>query len=405
MDLPGALDWLYATQLFGIKLGLEQTARLLDAAGAMPGPGVRVVHVAGTNGKGSTSVMIEALARSQGITTGLFTSPHLVDFSERMRVNGEQIGGDELLRLLQRIRELAQRQDHAPTFFELALALALIHFGERGVELIILETGLGGRLDATNAVPKDVAVLTPIALDHQQYLGDTLAAVAAEKAGIIAPGKPVVTAPQLSEAMKVIHRTATERLSPLTLVGRPLSLPSLPLAGSHQQQNAALAVAAVRKLGLSLSPGQIAEALSHVSWPGRFERIATRGLVLDGAHNPHAARALAETWQREYPGRKAPVAFAASADKNVADIVRLLDRVASSWHCVPSTSPRVMPPQDMSALIGSLSSSPVSCHDELASGLAAAQREGDPVLVTGSLFLVGDVKALLADAAARSTLQ
>lgn len=405
MDLPSALDWLYATQLFGIKLGLEQTVRLLDAAGAMPGPGVRVVHVAGTNGKGSTSAMIEALVRSQGIKTGLFTSPHLVDFSERVRVNGEQISEDELLRLLQRVRDLAGQQEHAPTFFELALALALIHFREQGVELIILETGLGGRLDATNAVPKDIAVLTPIALDHQQYLGDTLAGVAAEKAGIIALGKPVVTVPQLSEAMEVIHRTAVERLAPMTLVGRPLSLPSLPLAGEHQQQNAALAVAVVRRLGLPLAPEKILKALSHVSWPGRFERVASGGLVLDGAHNPHAAHALAATWEREYPGHKVPVVFAASADKNIEDIVRVLDRLVCSWHCVPCSSPRVMAPTDMAGLIGTLSTAPVSRHPSLEWGLAAAQREADPVLVTGSLFLIGDVKALLADSAARSTLQ
>ena len=186
MNVSAALDWLFSTQFFGIKLGLDNTEKLLAAAGA-DRINATVVHVAGTNGKGSTCAMIEALARAQGYVTGLFTSPHLVDFSERIRVNGDMITPDALAEEISFLKQLAEGWEQPPTFFELALAVALRHFRKNSVNFIILETGLGGRLDATNAVPKDIAVLAPIGLDHQQYLGDTLEEIAAEKAAIIAP--------------------------------------------------------------------------------------------------------------------------------------------------------------------------------------------------------------------------
>ena len=174
MNVSAALDWLFSTQFFGIKLGLDNTGKLLAAADA-DRTDATVVHVAGTNGKGSTCAMIEALARAQGYVTGLFTSPHLVEFSERIRVNGNMIPPEALAEEIFFLKQLAEGWEQPPTFFELALAVALRHFRKSGVNFIILETGLGGRLDATNAVPKDIAVLAPIGLDHQQYLGDTLA--------------------------------------------------------------------------------------------------------------------------------------------------------------------------------------------------------------------------------------
>lgn len=241
MNVSAALDWLFSTQFFGIKLGLDNTEKLLAAAGA-DRINATVVHVAGTNGKGSTCAMIEALARAQGYVTGLFTSPHLVDFSERIRVNGNMITPDALAEEISFLKQLAEGWEQPPTFFELALAVALRHFRKNNVNFIILETGLGGRLDATNAVPKDIAVLAPIGLDHQQYLGDTLEEIAAEKAAIIAPGKPSVTAVQHPGVMAVIERTAQNRRSPLTIAraDRKTPMPSLP--GAHQRENAALAL-------------------------------------------------------------------------------------------------------------------------------------------------------------------
>lgn len=404
-DLGSLLDWLYSTQLFGIKLGLEQTKELLEQSNAMPREGVRVVHVAGTNGKGSTCAMIEVLARANGIKTGLFTSPHLVNFSERIRVDGCQINEGDLLRLLCEMRQLAESREQAPTFFELTLVLAMRYFAEQNVEMIILETGLGGRLDATNAVPKDIAVLTPIALDHQQYLGNALAEVASEKAGIIATGKPVVSAIQEPDAMAVIKQVALERDAELIVIDNEGEIPNLPLAGDHQRRNALLAIAAIKKLECLPGRDLVEKAFRQLKWPGRFERVENPLMILDGAHNPHAMGVLVETWQHEYGDAKTPVVFAASADKNIQGIIRLLNGIASEWRLVPCSSPRILPAREMEVNIRESSRNPVIVYDSLADAVAQGSGNGLPVLVTGSLFLIGDAKAMLSHDKARETLQ
>ena len=190
-----ALDWLYAAQMFGMKLGLAGITRLLDELGVLQ-PRARVIHVAGTNGKGSVCAFAESVARAAGYSTGLFTSPHLVRFNERIRVDGAEIADADVARLIDRVREHVQAWEVQPTFFELTLAVAMLYFAERRPDVIILETGMGGRLDATNAVPKDCAVLTPIGFDHMQYLGSTLYDIACEKAAIFAWHRAALTAPQ-----------------------------------------------------------------------------------------------------------------------------------------------------------------------------------------------------------------
>src|SRR5262245_29630575 len=212
MTYKQALTWLYSLQRFGIKLGLENTRRLLDEcciggrrgerpmSNAASASTPKVIHVAGTNGKGSVCAMIDSICRLQGYRTGLFISPHLVTFRERIRVNGEMISEDAVAEGLKTIRDLIADWDPHPTFFEVTTALALKHFGDAKIDIAILETGLGGRLDATNAVQTDVSVITPISLDHEKWLGHTLAEIAAEKAGIIKPGVPVVSAPQQPQA-------------------------------------------------------------------------------------------------------------------------------------------------------------------------------------------------------------
>ena len=404
MNVSAALDWLFSTQFFGIKLGLDHTRKLLAAADA-DRTDATVVHVAGTNGKGSTCAMIEALARAQGYVTGLFTSPHLVEFSERIRVNGRMIPPDALTEEISCLKQLTESWEQSPTFFELALAIALRHFRKSGVNFIILETGLGGRLDATNAVPKDIAVLAPIGLDHQQYLGDTLAQIAAEKAAIIAPGKPAVTAVQHPEAMAVIEQTARDRHSPLTVARMNGETPRPSLPGIHQQENAALALEAMRQLHALPSPSGAAAALSKVQWPGRFERLAAPPLVLDGAHNEHAARVLAATWKEEFPGQKAALVFAASADKHIRDMIPVLREITGEWHLVPCSSPRIMPAEELAALLTELETGPVFIHSTLPEGLHAALSSPLPALAAGSLFLLGDLKALLSHADKRSTVQ
>ncbi len=299
MNYSEALAWLYSTQQFGIKLGLENTHRLL-AALDRPDPATagRFLHVAGTNGKGSTCAMLDSVLRAAGHRTGLYTSPHLVDFRERIRVNGEMIPEVDVARILTNLRDATSGWDHAPTYFELSTVLALRHFADAGVEFVVLETGMGGRLDSTNAVTPIVSVITPIAMDHAQWLGDTLAKIAAEKAGILKPGVPAVSAAQAPEAAAVLEARASEVGAPLELVREPLDLP-LGLGGSHQKANAALAVAALRAGGVSVSDAALRRGLATVQWPGRFQKLGDR-FVLDGGHNPHAAAQLVQTWREEF---------------------------------------------------------------------------------------------------------
>jgi dihydrofolate synthase/folylpolyglutamate synthase len=406
MNLQDGLDWLYSTQLFGIKLGLEGTKRLLEALHCLPQPGVKVVHVAGTNGKGSTCAMTEALARHAGFTTGLFTSPHLVDFRERIRVNGEMISEEALARLMTKTKQVVEHWDPHPTFFELTLAIALQYYQERGVNFLVLETGLGGRLDATNAVPKDVAVLAPIGLDHQQYLGETLEEIAGEKAGIIQANKPVVSAIQEEAATSVITEVAHRLGAPLTVVS-PVAdpFPGLALAGHHQQENAQLALTTVRQLGILISEAEAADVFSHISWEGRFQQLSGGRMVLDGAHNPHAARVLIDTWKRCFGDEKATAVFAASSDKNIEGVLDLISPMIAEWHLVPCTSPRILEAHAMEKLVSAASSAPISIHSTLADGLKVATESGRRVLVTGSLFLLGDVLSLLQGADHRKTVQ
>ena len=220
-----ALAWLYGLQRFGIKLGLENIERLLDELSrrndlqtACPW---KVIHVAGTNGKGSVCAMIDSICRAQGYRTGLFTSPHLVTFRERIRVNGEMISENAVINGLTTIRNLVARWEPHPTFFEVVTALALKHFANTGVEIVILETGLGGRLDATNAIQSDVSVITQIDFDHEKWLGKTIAEIAFEKAGIIKPGIPVISAAQRAEAEEVIRGRAAKCAAPVQFVTKP----------------------------------------------------------------------------------------------------------------------------------------------------------------------------------------
>jgi dihydrofolate synthase/folylpolyglutamate synthase len=393
-----ALDWLYATQLIGIKLGLENPRRLLREYLAYPPHGAKVIHVAGTNGKGSTCAFIDAVARAGGMRTGLFTSPHLVRYGERVRVAGVEIGEDEIARHLTALRDLVAGWETHPTFFELTLALGLRHFAERNCELLILETGMGGRLDATTAVPADVAVLTPISLDHQQWLGDTIEEIAGEKAAIIRPGKPAFSAPQEPAVRTVIAQTANERRAPLEFLDEPLLGYSLSLPGDHQRHNAALAVAALYAIGAPLNYDTVQAGLASTSWPGRFEVIPPEishldcELTLDIAHNPGAAEILAEAWRRAHRGTKANLIFGAVAAKDVAGIFDALLPIAANLRLVPVNSSRGLSTGELLAFLPT-GHPPVQTFPTVQAALAVPSAL--PTLVTGSAFLVGEVKALL----------
>ena len=403
MNYRESIDWLFSTQMFGIKLGLDGPRRLLKEYLAFPDHGVKVIHVAGTNGKGSTCAMIDSLSRACGRRTGLFTSPHLIDFRERIRVSGEEIPEEACAAMLTGLRSICEAMETHPTFFEIALALAMRWFRERECELIVLETGMGGRLDATTAVPADVCVITPIGLDHTQWLGETLAEIAREKAGIFVEGKPAISAPQEPEAAAVLEKEANETRAPLEFVTQPLAGYPVALPGAHQRWNAALAVAAAHRAGLPLREDVVRYGLGRVSWPGRFERIRP-DVVLDGAHNPHAARVLAETWRSEYGGTKASLVFSAVAAKDVAGILAALAPLAERIFICPVDTPRALAPEEIAACLPE-NAPPHECHPSFAAAFAAAASSGGPVLVAGSLFLVGEARAQLTDSEFQASSQ
>lgn len=411
MNHREAIDWLFGTQLFGIKLGLEGPRRLLEKHLALPAPGVRVAHVAGTNGKGSVCAMMDAVARAGGLRTGLFTSPHLVDFSERIRVSGAEMPVEAVAEGLTELRALCARLDPHPTFFEITLALAMRWFRRCGCELVILETGMGGRYDATTAVPADVCVVTPVGMDHMQYLGDTLEQIAAEKAGIFLPGVPALSAPQEPAAHAVLEETAVSLRTPLRFVEEPLAGYGIALPGAHQAWNAALAVAALDALKLPLSCDSVRHGLATVRWPGRFEIFragavpgAPVDIVLDGAHNPHAAAVLVDTWPGCYPRQRPALVFGGVADKDLRGTLALLAPLADSIHLCPVATPRTATVADLAAALPTGVPSP-TLHPDLAAALAAALATGAPVLVAGSLFLVGEARARLTGGAFQSSLQ
>ena len=393
MNYQQAIDWLFSTQMFGIKLGLEGPHHLLKESLAYPAHGVKVIHVAGTNGKGSTCAMIDSIARATGRRCGLFTSPHLIDYRERIKVSGVEIPQDACAAMLTKLREICEKMEFHPTFFEITLALAMRWFRERECELIILETGMGGKLDATTAVPADVCVITPIGQDHMQWLGDTIEEIAAEKAGIFVPGKPVVSAPQEAAARFVLEKEANQTRSPLEFVEGPLAGYHIALPGIHQQGNAALAVAALYRAGLPLNTDSVRYGLANVCWPGRFEVIHP-GIILDGAHNPHAAQVLADTWNSSFPGTKASLVFSAVEAKDTAGILAILAPLAAKIFLCPVNTPRAVATEKLAEFLPESTLS----HEEFVSfqaAFAAAKSHDAPILIAGSLFLVGEARAFL----------
>jgi len=434
VNYRAALVWLYATQKFGIKLGLENTARLLGALGILEGrarrdrlPGSargpragfggppnpsppRVIHVAGTNGKGSVCAMIDSICRAAGYRTGLFTSPHLISFRERIRVapslsqaerseveesleNSQTISEQHVARGLTKIRDLVSSWDPHPTFFEITTALALQHFQDAQCEILILETGMGGRLDATNAIIADVSVITPIDLDHQNWLGNSLAEIAAEKAGIIKRGVPVICAEQEPEAAHVIASRSEECNAPLAIVTEPWTASPVALRGAHQRLNAALAAGAAHQLDIHAEA--IRAGLREVEWPARFQ-IWNERIVIDGAHNPAGARVLVQTWREEFGDERATIVLAILRDKHTEEIVRALQPIAARFILPRIRSERAVSPEELAQLISAMIPSlRCSITPSTAASIALAQEEAGRALLTGSLHFAGEALAVL----------
>lgn len=456
-----ALAYLAGLARFGSRPGLERIAYLAERLGR-PHQAFRIVHVAGTNGKGSTASAIAAALRAAGLRVGLYTSPHLVRFHERIQVNGEPISDQELAAAVERIRPWADQAASdpkigRPTQFEVGTAIALDHFARRGVDWAVLEVGLGGRWDATNLVTPELSVITPIGHDHMNVLGGSLAAIAREKAGIIKPGRPVVLAPQPPEALEVLLAHAAAAGAPVVQVvegqapgrfgyrcletdltrtrfrlttpwGSALDL-ALPLGGPHQATNGAVAAAAVltlaprllRPAGPSAAPDGpppagaweaeaarwLDEGWGALRWPGRLEVLRGR-LILDGAHNPEGAKALARALAHLFregnrPGAHGPslfLVFGCLAEKAMGPMLEALCPLAAGVVATQARQGRTAPaaPEAIAAAARPFCQQVWTAPDalealRLADGLRGPQ---DWICLTGSLYLVGEVKARLA---------
>ncbi len=389
-----ALAWLYRLQRFGIKLGLESARRLLTESG-LDLTGSVVVHVAGTNGKGSVCAMIDSICRAAGHHTGLYTSPHLVSFRERIRVDGRMISEKEAADGLTALRALVADWDPHPTFFELATALALQHFSRAKCSVIILETGMGGRLDATNAVPSNVSIISPIGFDHQQFLGQTLREIAAEKAGIMRPHVPVISSWQLPDAAEAIRSRAAEVDAPLTFVTEPYQASPVALRGTYQRENAALALAAIRTADIEVTEAAVDRGLAEVEWPARFQSWDKR-IIIDGAHNPASATVLAQTWREISGDARATLILAILSDKDAEGIYRALAPICEFVFLPQIRSERALPPEDLAETLSRITPElPYAITPSLAEALQAARARSAPIVITGSLHFAGEALAHL----------
>lgn len=405
-----AIAWLYGLEAAkGMDFKLERVELALASLGN-PHHRYPAIHVAGTNGKGSVSAMCHSILDAAGLRVGLYTSPHLVRFTERVRVGAEEIREDEVVALVDEIRRHATSRGIDLTFFELVTVLALLHFARREVDAAVIEVGLGGRLDATNVIDPEVSVITNIGLDHQEYLGETIELVAAEKGGILKPGRKAVLGRLRPAAESVLLAIAAERGSPVRRLGVDFSITAsgstdyaseglrlsglgMPLLGEYQRDNAAVAIAAIEAWGEKhpVPEAAIRSGLAATRWPGRLEWIeGTPAVVLDGAHNPDGAAALAAEMRRLAAGRRIHLVFAVMRDKDWAPMAQSLAEIACDVTVTHVFPPRGEAPDRLAAFFEK--SLPVRTIADPAVAVARAIAEAgddDIVLVAGSLFLIG----------------
>lgn len=425
-------DYLFSLEQIGIKLGLDQIRALLAALGR-PDRAYPSIVIAGTNGKGSVSAMVERGLRSAGYRTGRYTSPHLVDLEERFAIDGRTIAAAEFDRLAERVQSAARALPAPPSFFEATTALGLEAFRDAGVDVAVLEVGLGGRLDATNAVDSVAVAITSVDFDHEAYLGHTLEAIAGEKAGVIKPNGLVVLGENPGVVRDVVGRVAAAQHARLTYAPDGVSASArlvegrtivtlrtpradfgevrLALRGTHQIANAIVAARLLEELStggrITVGEKDIRIALETVEWPGRLELRHWRGhdVLIDGAHNPAGARALAAYLQEAY-GRPLPIVIGAMSDKHIAAMLDALAPVASHLICTAVDSHRAARAEDIAALAKSMPGvtsrrndarheTSVSALTPPIAALETAVALGSPVVVAGSLYLAGELRSQL----------
>ena len=407
-----AVKYLYGLQKYGIKFGLSKTENLLKAFGS-PHDGQAYVHIAGTNGKGSVAAFIGSILKEAGLKVGFYSSPHLVRFTERFRINGEEMRQDTAAELIDELRR-AFVPEEPPTFFEATTAMALIYFAREKTDLAIMEVGMGGRLDATNVITPMVCGITNVSMEHQEFLGNRLVDITHEKGGIIKKGVDVVTAASRPAVIKTLETIATERGAPFWRVGKDIRYRTtasglsyrglrlrvkgirLGLQGILQARNAALALGIIERLGekgVVVSEGEIRKGLKKTVWTGRMQVVRTHPtILLDGAHNPGALRMLARSIRADFKYRRLILVMGVMADKAIGEMMRIIVPLADYVICTRPRYSRAADPETLMAKAAPLGK-PGETVPVLTDALSRAIESADPqdlIVVCGSLFTVGE---------------
>ena len=414
-----SLDYLYGLEKFGMIFGLTQVERILKAIGD-PHREVQAIHIGGTNGKGSTAAMMASILQKEGYRVGLYTSPHLIRFTERIKVNGKEIEEGEVATLARWMKERIEKAGIAPpfTFFDFTTAMALDYFRQRMVDLAVLEVGLGGRLDSTNVVDPLLSVITNISKDHEAYLGKSILKIAGEKAGIIKKGRPLITAATQPQVIRLFSKICREKGSRYFRVGKEFRYLStrdgdfhyeglhrklwglrLNLRGFHQIINATTALGSLEvleDLGYPISADSMVEGLREVDWPGRLEMVASSPkVVLDGAHNPAGALVLKESLGKEFQYNHLNLLIGVMKDKDIESILRLLAPLADHIILTQPNNDRAAPPALLKKALGENGKRAEIIEDlkeAVERGLSITGEE-DLLCITGSLYVVGEARA------------
>ena len=418
-----AVAYLYGLQKFGIKFGLNSTQNILDRLGN-PQQRFRSIHIAGTNGKGSTAAMLSSILREHGLRVGLYTSPHLVRFTERFRIDDREASPRRILDVFDKVRPVLNDRE-PPTYFEMVTAMAFLYFAEEEVDWAVVEVGMGGRLDATNVIRPEVSVITTVSFDHQEYLGNTLSSIAREKAGIIKDGIPVVCGAHQPSVQGVVKTSCLRHGSPLFRLGTDYrirrnangsyqyqglrwQLPEMEigLIGPHQAQNAAMALASLEvlegKAALSLDRGALLRGVASTSWPARLEVLQRRPLIiLDGAHNVPGAESLREALKRSFSYRRLHLVLGIMADKDIRGIFRRLLPLAATVIFTHPRYSRAASAQELQKLAGTAAREAYVIPDP-AAAIERAKQLAEPedlICITGSLYFAGEVKEIFGEPA------
>ncbi len=416
-----SLNYLFGLQKHGIKFGLNSTENILARVGN-PHRKLRFIHIAGTNGKGSTAVILAEILRAHGYRTGLYTSPHLVRFTERFQLDGREVPAERILRVFEKIRSIID-DSQPPTFFEVTTAMAFLYFAQEKVDFVVSETGLGGRLDATNVIDPKVCIITNIGFDHQEFLGSTLASIAREKAGIIKDGVPVVTGALQPVVQGILKTTCMNKNSRLYRfksdfrvrrnsdgsfryhgLSRQWPVLTLSLQGPHQAGNAALALAAAEVLEqeglLSLEDAAVKSALAGVRWPARLEVLQKNPtIILDGAHNPQGAESLRDSLRQCFQYDRLHLVLGIMADKDIRGILRRLLPMAQTAIFTQPRYSRAANPEELRKMARPYIQRHYVIPDP-ASALAQATQlaeAGDLICITGSLYFAGEIKEIFGE--------